>query len=142
MPFKTIPKIIRGQGCSNDLKGKEILAHLMMDINKASNIDKYKFTINNNIYTHLLYKKLTEMKKPIGWKWKKASKQKKDKYDKLFDEYLPLLSQEMLMPIHEIQSSQYDKMTRKMLDDDNFREIVGNKMIEYNDMHDTKKIER
>lgn len=142
VPFKTIPRIINGRGSPSDLKGKEVLAHLMLDIDSASDIDKYKFSINPKIYNHLLYKKLTEMLRPTGWRWKKASKKKKDKYDKLMDEYLPLLSQEVSMPAHEIRSSKYDIILRKMLDNDDFREEVVNKMLAYNDVQDTKKIDK
>jgi len=142
MVFKLIPRIIRGQGVPTDLKGKEVLAHLMMDIDPASDIDKYKFTINSKFFMYLLYKKLTEMPKPIGWQWKKASKKKKDKYDKLMDEYLPLFSQEISMPTHEILSSKYDIILRKMLDDNDFRADVVDKMLAYNDVQDIKKIDR
>lgn len=142
MPFKTMPKIIRGQGNVDQLKGKEVLAHLMLDIEKASDIDKYKFTINSKLYTYILYKKLIEMPKAIGWQWKKSAKVKKDKYDKLIDEYLPLLSQETLTPIHEVKASGYDKIAREMMNDDKLREEIILKMIDFKDIHGTKKIDR
>lgn len=139
MPFKTIPKIIYGKGSIDDLRKKEILAHLMLRTDLGAEIDKYKFKINSEYYLYLLYKNLRKMKKPEGWKWKKQTKETKDKYAKLIEEYLPILSKRMFITKHDLIKWEYHKILNNMASDEDIRREMVNLIIEDQGILESKK---
>jgi hypothetical protein len=139
MPFKTVPKIIYGKGSPSDLKGKEIVAHLMMRSDLAVEVDKYKFKINSELYLYLLYKKLTQMSKSEGWKWKKQAKEKQDKYDKLIAEYMPLLSKKVLIPKRDLLHWEYHKILRNLADNEANRREIVEEVMDANEIIESKK---
>ena len=137
MVFKTVPNIVKGNGKPEDLHGKEVVAHLMMRYDLASNIDKYKFMIDSDIYNKLLFENLRSMNRAEGWKWKKTQAIKLDKYGKLIDELKSELACDMCMSINEID--EYYIFIREFAEDTKFRKILVDKFIELNDIQEIKK---
>lgn len=137
IPFKTIPKIINKRANIDELYGKEFLAHLMMKYDLASDIDKYKFVIDSDIYNKLLFEKLRSMPRAEGWKWKKAVKIKLDKYDKLIEEIKPMIAIELCISLKEFEDIKM--LIREFADDMKFRKHLVDIYIAINDIQDTKK---
>jgi len=138
MPFKTIPNIVKGKGCEEDLRGKEIIAHLMMNIDFASEIDKYKFKIDPDIYRKLIFVKLRSMNHPQYWKWAKKVKVKLDLYDKLIEEVKQYLAIDLRISIAEFDDIK--SIIKSNVETDNqYRKYVVDKIIINGDIQDTKK---
>ena len=136
--FKTIPKIVKGSGTSEDLRGKEVVAHLMMRNDLASEIDRYKFKIDADIYRKLMFTKLREMKHPQYWLWKKQAKVKLDLYDKLFDLTKQYIAIDLCMSISELEKCR--AIIKQQIESDNkYRKYVVDKIIENDDIQEVKK---
>lgn len=124
MPFKTIPKIVSGRAGIKELRGKEIMALLMMDLEPASKLSKYKFKIEPSIFRALEFKNLTEMSRATGWRWKKKQAFKTDDKDKLLFRYYNFLSKSTCIREQIYIDTYHRKFKDKFEHDDAFVKVV------------------
>jgi len=118
------------------LKDKEIMAHLMMREDLASEIDKYKFVINPDIYTLLVYKKLISMDYAQGWKWKKKIA---PKYDKLVMDWIPIEAERLGLSSYYLLAN-YGEIYNDMSVDESFKLSMIKDLISYNKVRNQKDI--
>lgn len=111
------------------------MAFLMLEPTLASDIAKYQFVIQPNIFRALLFKRLRQMDKPNGWKWKKNQVKK---YDKLIQEIAPMMSERLCVSISFFLSSYGECFQARSTDDKKFRKQLVDSLIKFNGVIEQK----